>query len=52
LLKLLAKEWGLARSTLRIAAGEHDRRKSIHLAGDPPLLWEKLQRWIEDVRYD
>ena len=52
LLKLLAKEWGLARSTLRIAAGEHDRRKSIHLAGDPPLLLEKLQRWIEDVRYD
>lgn len=52
LLKLLAKEWGLARSSLRIASGEHDRRKSIHLAGDPPLLLEKLQLWIEDMKHD
>lgn len=52
LLKLLAKEWGLARSALRIAGGERDRRKSILLSGDTPLLLEKLSRWIEDLKHD
>ncbi len=51
-LKLLAKEWGLARAKLRIVSGRHDRRKSIHLAGDTPKLLEKLQRWIEDMKHD
>ncbi len=51
LLKLLAKEWRLARSSLRIAGGERDRRKSILVAGDPPLLLEKLKCWIEDMKH-
>lgn len=52
LLKLLAKEWGVARSRLRIVGGEHDRRKTIHLAGDPSDLSKKLQRWTEDMSHD
>lgn len=52
LLKLLAKEWGLARSTLRIAAGSKDRRKSILVAGDPPILMKKLKIWIESMDHD
>ena len=52
LLKLLAKEWGLARGSLRIGSGQHDRRKSVHLAGDTPYLMEKLRCWIEDMNHE
>ena len=52
LLKLLAKEWGLARGSLHISSGKHDRRKSVHLAGDPPFLMNKLRCWIEDMNQD
>lgn len=51
LLKLLAKECELARSALRIASGKKDRTKSIFVAGDPPLLMQNLQRWIEDIEH-
>ncbi len=51
-LKLLAREWGLARSALRIAGGQRDRRKSIYVAGDASLLLKKLSCWIEDMKYD
>ena len=49
LLKLLAKEWGLARGSLRIGSGQHDRRKSVHLAGDTAFLMEKLRCWINTM---
>lgn len=52
LLKLLAKEWGLARGSLRIGSGKHDRRKTVHLAGDPPFLMEKLRCWVEDMNHE
>ncbi len=52
LLKLLAKEWGLARTKLRIIGGERDRRKSIHVTGDTPELLEKLKGWIEGMNHD
>lgn len=52
LLKLLAKEWRLARGSLRISSGKHDRRKTVHLAGDPPFLMEKLHCWIEDMNHE
>ena len=52
LLKLLAKEWGLARSCLRIAGGERDRRKTVHVSGDQPALLKKLNIWIEEMSHD
>ena len=51
-LKLLAKEWGLARTTLRIIGGQRDRRKSVHVTGDTIELLKKLKRWIEDMNHD
>jgi uncharacterized protein (TIGR00251 family) len=51
LLKLLAKEWQIARSSLHITAGKKDRIKSILVAGNPPVLLEKLERWIGDLRH-
>ncbi len=50
LLKLLAKEWGLPTSRLRIARGGKDRRKTIHVAGECDALMPILDRWIESQR--
>ncbi|MFQ5786155.1 MAG: DUF167 domain-containing protein [Alphaproteobacteria bacterium] len=46
-IKLLAKLWGLPPSRLSIAAGAKDRRKTVHVAGDPSALIAQLSRWIE-----
>ena len=50
LLKLLAREWGVARSRLAIVAGVHDRRKTVHLAGDPSRVLNQLGDWIEEFK--
>jgi uncharacterized protein YggU (UPF0235/DUF167 family) len=42
LLRLLAAEWGLARRDLTIVAGLRSRNKSVHLAGDPAALAERI----------
>ncbi len=47
LLKLLAREWGVAGSRLAIVAGPRGRRKTVHLAGDPPTVLNQLGEWIE-----
>ncbi len=52
LLELLAKEWGLARTRLRIIRGARDRRKFVHVTGDTPELLETLKRWIEAINHD
>ncbi len=51
-LTLLAEEWGLACTNLRIIGGQRGRRKSIHITGDTPELLATLNRWIEDVKHD
>ena len=48
LIRLLAKSWKLPKSSLTVAAGATDRRKVIHIAGDPNTLQSQLDRWIED----
>ena len=50
LLKLLAREWGVAGSRLAIVAGAHDRRKTVHLAGDPSRVLNQLCDWIEGFK--
>ena len=45
LIRLLAKEWGVARSAITIAAGATDRRKTLHVAGDPEALQRMLADW-------
>jgi uncharacterized protein (TIGR00251 family) len=42
---LLAKTWRMPKSAFSIAAGVADRRKTLHIAGDPVDLVARLDRW-------
>ena len=42
LIKLLAKEWRLPRTSIDIVQGATDRRKVLHISGDSQELWERL----------
>lgn len=42
LLRLLAMQWGLARRDLTLIAGARSRIKSVHIAGDPATLAERI----------
>jgi uncharacterized protein YggU (UPF0235/DUF167 family) len=46
IVKLLAAEWGVPKSALRLLAGATDRRKSFHLAGEPEALLARLGGWL------
>ncbi len=47
---LLAKAWGLPKSAFAVVAGAADRRKIIHLRGDPARLMQALEPWLEELR--
>lgn len=49
LLKLLAKAWGVPKSSLSIAVGAGARDKLVHVVGDPADLLERLKDWKERV---
>lgn len=42
-LKLLAKSWGLSKSIFKILSGHKDRKKVIHIQGDPQSLIKHLR---------
>jgi uncharacterized protein YggU (UPF0235/DUF167 family) len=44
--RLLAAEWGVPRSALRLVGGATDRRKWFHLAGEPQALLARLEGWL------
>src|SRR3546814_13119579 len=46
LVRLLAKSWGLPKSTLSLVAGHTDRRKTLAVAGDPAAPRRALARWL------
>jgi uncharacterized protein YggU (UPF0235/DUF167 family) len=46
-IKLLARAWRLAPSALSITGGATARRKTLHVAGDTPVLLKHLNEWIE-----
>ena len=46
LLALLAKAWRLPKSSLEVAAGAKERRKSVLVRGDPDLLLAWLEAWL------
>ena len=46
LLKLLAKEWHVAPSRLRLVSGHKDRRKRVLLEGDPAERMTALKTWL------
>ena len=45
LLTLLAKTWRLPKSALTLAVGATDRRKTVHVAGDPDGILQTLKSW-------
>ena len=48
-LRLLAKAWGLPKSTLSVVRGATDRRKTILAAGDPAALGGRLAAWLQTL---
>ncbi|MGH6929730.1 MAG: DUF167 domain-containing protein [Dongiaceae bacterium] len=45
---LLAETWDVPKSSLTVASGAADRRKTIHLQGDPGRLMQALELWLHD----
>jgi len=50
LLKLLAKEFGVAKTDLSIAAGQKSRVKRVVVTGDPVALAQRLENWFKSAR--
>lgn len=48
LISLLAKAWRLPKSAITLGAGATDRRKTIHIAGDPGTLKQTLDDWMTE----
>ena len=44
---LLAKEWKVAKGTIRVASGQGTRDKVLFLSGDPVALSTRLNDWLE-----
>lgn len=43
---LVAKAFGVAKSNVTLTLGETDRRKVLHIAGDPAALQAVAQQWM------
>jgi uncharacterized protein YggU (UPF0235/DUF167 family) len=43
---LLAREWHVPKRAIRLVSGSADRRKLLHLAGDPAALLAHLESWL------
>ena len=51
LIRMLSKEWRIAKSSIQLIAGQTDRRKTLLIAGDAVELSTKLTGWLEDRRF-
>ncbi len=49
LIKMLAKEWKLPKTSLSVAAGASSRRKTLLIEGDAISLIAHLNQWAEEV---
>ncbi|MCB9947783.1 MAG: DUF167 domain-containing protein [Rhodospirillaceae bacterium] len=47
LIAMLAKEWRVPKRSVTIITGTTDRRKTIHVSGDPGSLLASLKAWAE-----
>lgn len=45
-IRLLAKAWSVPKTSIRVASGATDRRKTPHVTGDAAGLKSKLQKWM------
>jgi uncharacterized protein len=50
LLRLLAREWGVAPGRLSLVSGARGRNKAVLLRGEPAATLACLRRWAEDRR--
>lgn len=46
LIAMLAREWRQPKSAISIASGAADRRKVVHVAGEPGDLARALDSWL------
>ena len=46
LVKLLSKEWRVPKSAISIVQGATDRRKVLHITGEPGDLLARLEEWM------
>jgi uncharacterized protein (TIGR00251 family) len=46
MIALLAKTWRLPKSAITLAVGATDRRKVVHISGDPNRLKQTLDEWM------
>ena len=47
LIRLLSKEWRVAKSSIQLTGGQTDPRKVLLFEGDPATLLADLSRWLE-----
>jgi uncharacterized protein YggU (UPF0235/DUF167 family) len=48
LIALLAKSWRIPKTAFAVVAGAADRRKTLHLSGEPAALGARLAAWLEE----
>lgn len=48
LVKLLAKQWKLPKTSITLTAGATDRRKTLLISGNAVALRQRLEQWIID----
>ncbi len=48
LIRLLAKTWRVAKTSITITRGASNRRKVIEIAGDPIALAEQFEQWMRE----
>lgn len=46
-IRLLAKAWRVPKSSLSVVSGATERRKTIHVAGEPEDLVRRLTEWMK-----
>ena len=52
LVRLLSKEWRIAKSSIQLITGQTNRRKILLASGDPVEISRKLAGWIADRRIE
>ena len=52
LIRMLSKQWRLAKSTIQVVAGRTDRRKILLVAGETDAVLGKLAGWLKDQQPD
>jgi uncharacterized protein YggU (UPF0235/DUF167 family) len=52
LIRLLAKEWRVAKSSIQVTKGRTSRRKALSVAGETGVITDKLAEWLRHRRGD